>query len=298
MKIGITGISGFVGKNLNQYLDKFEIESINQYDLTSISLDYVAIVHLAGKAHDIQSKTNIDEYFQVNTELTIKLFDLFLKSNCRDFIFFSSIKAVADHVNEGIVYEHTPSEPKSPYGLSKRLAEEYILSINLPANKRVFILRPTMIHGPGNKGNLNLLFNLVFRRIPWPLGAFNNQRSFCSIDNVCFVIQELIKRDDIPSGIYNLADDDALCTNEVVRLVGSTLGVKSFIVSIPTWMIKTIAILGDLFMLPLNSERFNKLTENFVVSNDKIKAALHIREFPTSSKEGLKKTIRSFNGQI
>ena len=51
-----------------------------------------------------------------------------------------------------------------------------------------------MIHGPNNKGNLNLLYNLVSKRIPWILGSFQNKRSYCSIDNLLFIINELIKK--------------------------------------------------------------------------------------------------------
>src|SRR5690606_40901886 len=64
----------------------------------------------------------------------------------------------------------------------KLMAEEYILSKPLPDNKRVYIIRPCMIHGPGNQGNLNLLYKVVEKGIPWPLAAFENKRSFLSID--------------------------------------------------------------------------------------------------------------------
>lgn len=58
--------------------------------------------------------------------------------------------------------------------------------------KQVYILRPCMIHGPGNKGNLNLLYNVVKKGIPWPLGSFENRRSFTSIDNLCYVVEGLL----------------------------------------------------------------------------------------------------------
>lgn len=61
-------------------------------------------------------------------------------------------------------------------------------------DKRVYILRPCMIHGPGNKGNLNLLYNVVRKGIPWPLGDFENKRSFTSIDNLCYVVEGLLER--------------------------------------------------------------------------------------------------------
>ena len=74
-----------------------------------------------------------------------------------------------------------------------------------------------MIHGPNNKGNLNLLYSFVKKNIPYPFGSFENKRSFVSIDNLCFVIKELIENKEIPSGVYNISDDQTLSTNELVR---------------------------------------------------------------------------------
>ncbi|MBV5342376.1 nucleoside-diphosphate-sugar epimerase, partial [bacterium] len=90
----------------------------------------------------------------------------------------------------------------------------------------LYILRPCMIHGPGNKGNLNLLYNVVKRGIPYPLGAFENRRSFCSIDNLSFVINGLIEN-QVASGIYNVCDDETVSTNELIELISISLGKKS-----------------------------------------------------------------------
>jgi nucleoside-diphosphate-sugar epimerase len=257
-------------------------------------MDAIVIIHLAGKAHDLKNSFNPEEYFDINTKLTQELFDVFLASNCRDFIYFSSIKAVTDQTGD-IVTEETVTNPKTHYGQSKLQAEQYILSKYLPQGKRVFIIRPTMIHGPGNKGNLNLLYQLVSKSLPWPLGAFQNQRSFCSIDNVCFVIQQILEREEIPSGVYNMADDEAVSTNELIQLIAATTHKKVRIYAVPKKIIYAIARLGDILRLPLNTERLDKLTENFVVSNTKIKIALQIEKMPVSAKEGLTKTIKSFN---
>jgi nucleoside-diphosphate-sugar epimerase len=186
------------------------------------------------------------------------------------------------------------ANPQTHYGKSKLLAEQYIVSKDIPEGKRVYILRPCMIHGPGNKGNLNLLYKLVSKGIPWPLAAFENQRSFCSIDNVCYVVSQILEREDIPSGVYNLADDETLSTNELIEIIGATTNKKAKIISISKKVINTIAKIGDILHLPLNTERLDKLTENFVVSNLKIKAALGIEKLPVTSKEGILKTFQSF----
>jgi nucleoside-diphosphate-sugar epimerase len=299
MKVNISGVSGFVGSNLFENLLEHNCEpkalNLRKPNWKSeIETEAKAIIHLAGKAHDTKNTSNSKDYFDINTKLTHDLFEVFLASNCRDFIFFSSVKAVTDNA-EDIVTEETITNPKTAYGQSKLQAEQYILSKALPQGKRIFIIRPSMIHGPGNKGNLNLLYQLVSKKIPWPLGAFHNQRSFCSIDNVCYFVKQILEREDIPSGIYNLADDELLSTNELIELIAYTTNRKARILLIPKKLIYTIAKIGDVLHLPLNTERLDKLTENFVVSNAKIKSALQIDKFPISAKEGLIKTIKSFD---
>lgn len=292
MSILITGSKGFVGINLTTYLnDKFKIKKY--FRDSELIINEKFVIHLAGKAHDLKNSSYDNEYYIANTEFTKKVFNAFIKSKAQVFIFVSSVKAVADEVDVELTESHVPC-PITHYGKSKLLAEQFILSQDIPEDKKIYILRPCMIHGPGNKGNLSMLFKLVNWGFPWPLGAFENKRSFCSIENVCYVIQQLLERNDIPSGIYNLADDEFLSTNELIELIATTTNKKISIIAFPKIIISLIARFGDLFKFPLNTERLNKLTENFVVSNIKIKAALGVEKLPISAKEGLMKTIQSF----
>ena len=296
MNITVTGLSGFVGQNLSKYL----ISKGNEVDRLSLRKEYwilnrntETIIHLAGKAHDTANTSADDEYFKINRDLTVQLFNEFLNSTIKDFIYFSSVKATADTI-EGTLDENHHSDPKTPYGRSKLEAENYLLSQKLPEAKRLFIIRPCMIHGPGNKGNLNLLYKVVEKGIPWPLACYDNQRSFLSIDNLNFLIEKIISDKNIPSGIYNFADDEALSTTELVRIIAKTSGKKERLFKIPTNVITVVAKIGDLLKLPLNSERLKKLTESYEVSNNKIKSVLKINQLPVSAEEGLIKTITSF----
>ena len=294
MKIIITGASGFVGKNLSEYLGN-QGYSVNALSLRSEQwkLDEAdAVIHLAGKAHDTANTSAEEEYFKVNTDLTKKVFDQFLSSEIRDFFYFSSVKATADSV-EGILDENHQSDPKTLYGKSKLAAENYLLSKKLPENKRLFIIRPCMIHGPGNKGNLNLLYKVVEKGIPWPLASFENQRSFLSIDNLNFLVDRIL-RSDARSGIYNFADDAAVSTNQLVKIISGVLGKKPKLLKISPSIISGIAILGDKIGLPLNTERLKKLTESYVADNTKVKNELKIGKLPISAESGLEKTIKSF----
>ena len=292
----ITGSSGFVGKNLSKYLSdhSFLVNAISLRNLEwQNNFKGTAVVHLAGKAHDIKNTSNTSEYFKINTDLTKILFDAFLESEIADFIYFSSVKAVADQVPE-VLFENILENPITPYGQSKLKAEEYILSKEIPSGKRVFIIRPCMIHGPGNKGNLNLLYNVVKKRIPYPLAAFQNERSFLGIDNLNFLINEILKNKEISSGVYNFSDDEFLSTNELVEIISAVSNKKNLSFVIPKSIILGLAKIGDLARLPLNSETIQKLTENYRVSNQKIKTAIGIEKMPNTAKQGIEKTIISF----
>jgi len=295
-KVVITGASGFVGQNVYNYLSGYSC-LVNPLSLRNSNwknnFDGDAIIHLAGKAHDTKKVSDASEYFKVNTDLTKELFDFFLESEVQDFIYFSSVKAVADIVTE-VLYEDIQSNPQTPYGQSKLKAEEYILSKEIPEGKRVFIIRPCMIHGPGNKGNLNLLYNVVKKRVPYPLAAFENKRSFLGIDNLNFIIKEILENKNIDSGIYNLADDEDLSTNELIQIISSVLNKKNLSLAISKTIIKGIAKIGDVIKLPLNSETVQKLTENYRVSNQKIKIAIGVDKLPNTAQQGLEKTIKSF----
>ena len=311
MNILITGINGFVGSNFTEKWKEHHI--LYGLDITQNPKDGViaiynweqlteipetdAIVHLAGKAHDTKNESEAAEYFAVNTGLTQKIFDYFLETSAQKFIFFSSVKAAAESVPGEYLTENVMPTPKGPYGESKIKAEEYLLSKLSQAEKlqkKVYIVRPCMIHGPGNKGNLNLLYQVVSKGIPWPLGAFDNKRSFCSIDNIAFVVEQLIVRDDIPSGIYQVCDDEALSTNELIGLINESLGKKTLIWKLPKAIMTAAASVCGALHLPLDKERLRKLTENYVVSNRKIKSALSIEKMPISAREGIRKTLESF----
>ncbi len=311
----ITGIHGFVGTNLvNALKDHYDIYGL---DIISPELDGVirtfswddlennriprvdAIIHLAGKAHDTKNKSAADVYFKVNTDLTKKIFDYFTAhKSIEKFIFFSSVKAAVDKVPGEILTEDVTPCPVGPYGESKVRAEEYILEQlnNKPAaynGRDVIIMRPCMIHGPGNKGNLNLLYGVISKGIPWPLGAFDNRRTFTSIDNLTFVIGRILSS-HVESGIYNMADDEALSTNELIRVMCKAMGKKARIIKLPRGIINASARIGDVLHLPLNTFRLDKLTESYVVSNNKIKKALGIDRMPIKAYDGLAHTIKSF----
>jgi nucleoside-diphosphate-sugar epimerase len=314
----ITGAFGFVGSNLSRYLagQGYTVWALdvptqtvasghvyervfNWGEMADIPWSQVdAVVHLAGKAHDIRNVSAPESYFEVNVGLTHRILDACVAvapaRPSRAFILFSSVKAVADQV-ETMLDEQCAPNPQTPYGQSKLEAEHYVFKTleKHTGSMCGYVLRPCMIHGPGNKGNLNMLYNVIRYGIPWPLGAYENQRSFVSIRNVCAVVEGLL-RGGVPSGIYQVADDEPISTNVIIRLMADVMHRRIRIWRIPSRFIRVVAKVGDMFHLPLNSERLRKLTESYVVSNVKIKEALHWEKMPVSAVDGMCATLAGF----
>ncbi len=123
---------------------------------------------------------------------------------------------------------------------------------------------------------------------------YKNKRSFVSVENLCYIISKLIENKNMESGIYNIADDASLSTNQLVETIGNAIDKPAKILNVHKSIVSIFAKIGDIIPLPINSERLQKLTENYVVSNKKIKKAIN-KELPLSTIDGITKTIKSFN---
>jgi nucleoside-diphosphate-sugar epimerase len=301
-RILITGASGFVGTHLICYFSGMPevmlfgfgrkqvpgITMLSDCRAETLMANQVdVVVHLAGIAHDLSNQYVPEDYYRVNYEGTKKLVDEVLASQVSKFIFVSSIKAAFD-TSATPADESMSPNPVTDYGKSKLKAEEYIQSKNW-GDKSFYIFRPTMMHGSGNKGNLNLLYRFAKAGIPFPFGAYHNQRSFHSIDNFCHVLKSVIET-NVASGVYHLADDGFLSTVQLFELISSTIGKKSRVWKLPVQLINALSSMVG------KKQMVSKLTEDMMVSNKKIVTALE-RPLPMRLEEGLKKTIRSFDAK-
>jgi nucleoside-diphosphate-sugar epimerase len=307
MKILIVGSTGFVGGNFLEFLKtqrEIEVHTLDRTknsnsnvishswkDLSDLHLNEVSkVFYFAGKAHDLKKTSNDQEYFDINVGLLQQFLDAADKQSFKGkLVFLSSVKAIADIVGGELTEADIPN-PITAYGKSKLEAEQLLLASNFGDD--CYILRPCMIHGKGNKGNLNQLFSFVKKGIPNILASYINERSLLSVDNLIFVFHKVI-RNELAPNIYQVSDDGLISTNEIMELIGDTIGKKVIKLSTPKFLVGILAKFGNVLPLPINSDRLQKLTENYRVSNRKLVKALG-ENLPISLKEGLKITIQSF----
>lgn len=300
MNIAIFGASGFVGAYLLNKLNSKIFQSVrglsvrkNEWEDDLYDVD--VIVNLIGKAHDHKGVLKEQDYHYANVELAKQIFNVFKISKAKLLIHISSLAALEEIESETSLTEIDKCNPISFYGKSKRSAEEWLIEQDLPSDKKLIIVRPPMVHGAGDKGNLGLLYKFISKGIPYPLASFNNQRSFISLDNFCFFIEQIIeKQDKMESGLYHISDDEVVSTKEIIEIIKTITNNNVPNVMLPKLIVKFVAKIGDVISLPLNTTRLKKMTCNLIVSNQKIKATLGISKLPYTAKEGLEKTIRSF----
>lgn len=315
MNILISGIHGYIGSHLVECLSlnhniyglsrsTIAIPGVEKIFLWSELHDTAlpqidVIIHLAAEvsAHNRGHDDNVAH--DVSCHLARQIFDYFTASQAHTFIHFSSIAAVNDTACDGVVTENTRPAPSTSYALCKGLVENE-LTRQIPKltaqGKQLYILRPSMVYGSEGRGNLQLLFSFVRKGLPWPLAAFENKRTFTALDNLTFVVTRLLST-PIPSGIYNVCDDDALATNDLIIIIGEVLGRKVTMWHINKQFIKALAHIGGWFHLYLNPMRLSKLTGNLLVSNGKIKKALAIDRMPIEAHEAMKKSIATMAQQ-
>jgi nucleoside-diphosphate-sugar epimerase len=312
MNILITGIQGYLGASLAEvFREEHTIYGVD-YDTTAregvkqiFSYQQFALIpsvdvvwHVAGKSQDTLDMHKALEYFEQNAGLTRNVFNWFLTSDAKAFFFFSSVKAAADLYHGQALTEDETPKPFGLFGESKLLAENYVLS-QWPRGKLVYVLRPAIIHGCGMMGNENMeiLYRLVRRGWPYILGKFECKRSHLSMDNLVFVLKRFLAL-NIPPGIYNVADDDTLTTNETYELICAALGKKKHKQYWDKWLLHLVAKIGNHLHMSLNEYQYQKLSSNFVVSNHKLKTALKISSMPVSSVDGFLKSVQCFDERI
>ena len=250
-KILVTGATGFVGSTLiptllqgnflvvlalRRDVNEFDCSSIQKItvgdlddttDWTEALVDIDVVIHLAARAHIFRENELNSEaaFFRANAYGTERLVQQSIAAGVRHFVLLSSIGAVTT-LSDQIVTEETECQPDTPYARSKLAAENTLKQQAENSDMTWTILRPTLVYGPKNPGNMERLLRLTQKSLPLPFASIANKRSLIFVDNLVDVIIQVIDHPNAVNQIFLVSDGEDLSTPQLMCLLADFLGVS------------------------------------------------------------------------
>jgi nucleoside-diphosphate-sugar epimerase len=207
-----------------------------------------AVVHLAALAHEAaQSLEKAGDYEtlrRINALRSETLARACASANVPRLVFMSSIGVCGEETRGRPFDETSPPAPRSLYAKSKHEAEQRVGEVAAKTGLRLTVLRPTLVYGPGNRGNFLRLLRLVGRGMPLPLAAVRNRRHFTYVGNLASAVEALLAP-EAPSGLFIACDSEAFSTPQLVACLAAGMGrtAREFAVS-PTVLSVVCRALG------------------------------------------------------
>ncbi|MFR8837788.1 NAD-dependent epimerase/dehydratase family protein [Bacteroides nordii] len=279
MKLLFTGASGFLGNHIYPLLkEKYSISTIGLTSLDNYFVNlaiavpfltekYDIVLHAAGKAHSTP-KTEEEKqlFFDVNLQGTKNLCVALERTSIpKAFIFISTVAVYGCDYGENITEEH-PLNGMTPYALSKIQAEQYLQEWCNKHHVTLGIIRPSLIAGPNPPGNLGAMINGIRHSKYFSIAGSKARKSVLMVQDIANLIPLLAEK----GGIYNVCDTYQPTFRELESVICRQLG-KSMPFSIPYWLAKSMAVVGDCLgsKAPVNSLKLNKITKSLTFSNEK-----------------------------
>lgn len=204
------------------------VGDISQNTDWSVALTGVqSVVHAAARVHLMQDVANdpLSEFRLVNVEGTLNLARQAALAGIRRFVFVSSIKVNGEATILGWPFSADDvAAPQDSYGISKYEAEQELWQLAAETDMEFVIIRPPLVYGPGVKANFLNMMRWLYRGIPLPLGAINNQRSLVALGNLVDLIVTCIDHPKAANQIFLVSDGEDLSTTELLRRMGGALG--------------------------------------------------------------------------
>ncbi|MGB8328482.1 MAG: NAD-dependent epimerase/dehydratase family protein [Polyangiales bacterium] len=326
MRVLVTGAAGFVGRNLIPMLEdmghaltlalrtpKSEdrlptprtqgerrtvvIGEIDQHtDWREALQGANAVVHLAARAHVLTETADEETALQtINARGTERLVEQSIEAQVDRFVLMSSIGAVTT-ASDVLVTSETDCAPTTAYGRSKLAAERALIERSAQSSMGWTILRPTLVYGPGNPGNMKRLVTLVKRGIPLPLGSIHNRRSFTFVGNLADVTVTALTHPNARNTAFLVGDGEDVSTPELVRKIAALSGVRARLLNVPLPILRGIARGSDRIAaatgisLPLNFQDLDRLVSSLFVEVEPLRARLDWTP-PFSLDSGLRCTL-------
>jgi nucleoside-diphosphate-sugar epimerase len=295
-------ISGTIRNPLHQLpptVEPVTISNINgttnwNYALKGIDI----VIHLAARAHILQDKAANPEaeFFKINTEGTANLVKQAIQAGVKHFAFISSIGAMIT-LSDQTLSENSPCQPDTPYGRSKLQAEQALINLANQSSMTWTILRPTLVYGPGNPGNMERLIQLVNRGLPLPFASVKNRRSFVFVGNLVDAIATSLTHPKAANQIFLVSDGQDLSTLQLVHKIAYNLGKPCNVLPVPPSLLKLTGYLGDTVQylsqrpIPLNTSTIDRLLGSLCVDSSHIQTTLNWQP-PFTLDQGLEQTLQ------
>jgi nucleoside-diphosphate-sugar epimerase len=244
MKIALIGGSGFIGQRLVSYLttDGHVVKIIDiaappvsradiAYEncdirdlpgLTRAIQGHEVIINLAAAHRDDVRPVSL--YHDVNVVGSQNVCDAADACGITSILFTSSVAIYG--LQDGVPDEDAPAQPFNLYGKTKWEAEKVYESwfARAPQQRRLQMVRPTVVFGPGNRGNVYGLIKQLASGFFIMIGNGENRKSMAYVDNVVSFLAHLAKDRAIGRAIYNYVDKPDLSMNTLLRVVRTALG--------------------------------------------------------------------------
>jgi nucleoside-diphosphate-sugar epimerase len=311
----VTGGTGFIGGHLLPALSKQNLQvtlAVRNHSFNELNLSYkivrvneidentdwtealkevVTVIHLAARAHQLndQSINPEAEFLRINCEGTNNLVKQAIASGVKHFIFISSIGAMTS-LSDTIISEESPCQPDTPYGRSKLNAETALIELCRKTQMNWTILRPTLVYGPNNPGNMERLFALVTKKLPLPLGSIVNSRSLLYVGNLVDAIIKCIEDDRAKNQTFIVSDGEDLSTSELIFRMGNAMGKRPLLLPFPPLLLRLAA------KIIKKEEVADRLLGSLQVDSRKIRQILDWTP-PYTVDQGLKITADWFKSQ-
>jgi len=294
-QVAVSGATGFIGhflceailkqgmnlRVLGRHPSSLKSEFIRwemPNQLNSKELDGVdTIFHLAGKAHAL-SETLQDEgeYFKINTDATQRLLEACQKAGVKTFVYFSSVKAAGDI--EGVMDESVLVKSDTPYGRSKRASEKLVLEGGYVPHP--VVIRPSMVYGNTEKGNLPKMIQAVRSGTFPPLPEVNNGRSMVHVDDVVNAALLAAEHAEAAGQTYIVTDGNAYSTRQMYEWICEAMHKPVPSWHLPLFVLKLLSKVGDMIgsvrdrRFMFDSDALQKLTGSACYSSAKIEHEL------------------------
>jgi nucleoside-diphosphate-sugar epimerase len=207
--------------------------------------DVQVVIHCAARVH-VMNETATDslaEFRKVNVDGTVGLARKAAESGVKRFIFISSIKVNGESSVPGIPFKFDDlPAPVDPYGISKLEAEEALRQISLETGMEVVIIRPPLVYGPGVRANFLSMMAWLNKRIPLPLGAITNRRSFVAVDNLVDLVIKCVDHPQAANNTFLVSDGEDLSTTQLLKRISRALGKPALLIPVPVWMLKGVLL--------------------------------------------------------